>query len=85
MIARARGVKRAHREYPVTLRLDGNRVMEGVIDLAFVEKREWVVVDFKTDAELGDKRRQYERQLQWYAYALKEITGMGARAVLLGV
>ncbi|MEO5926711.1 MAG: UvrD-helicase domain-containing protein [Bryobacteraceae bacterium] len=85
VIARARGVKRVHREYPVTLRLEGNRVIEGVIDLAFVEKREWVVVDFKTDAELGDRRRQYERQLQWYAYALKEVTGMGARAVLMGV
>jgi ATP-dependent exoDNAse (exonuclease V) beta subunit len=85
VLERARSVKRCHREYPVTMRLEGNRVMEGVIDLAFVEKREWVVVDFKTDAELGDKRRQYERQLQWYAYALREITGMGARAVLMGV
>jgi ATP-dependent helicase/nuclease subunit A len=85
LMERARSVKRCHREYPITMRLEGNRVIEGVIDLAFVEKREWVVVDFKTDAELGDKRKQYERQLQWYAYALREITGMGARAVLMGV
>lgn len=48
-------------------------------------RREWVVVDFKTDADLTDRRRQYERQLQWCAYALKEVTGWGARAVLMGV
>jgi ATP-dependent exoDNAse (exonuclease V) beta subunit len=89
LIHRARAVSsrggRCHREYPVTLRLDGNRMIEGVIDLAFVENDEWTIVDFKTDADLEDRRILYERQLQWYAYALRQLTRMPARAYLLGV
>ena len=85
LLERARAAERCHREYPVTLRLEGNRVMDGVIDLAFVEDGAWVVVDFKTDADGAGKRTQYQRQLQWYGYALMRLTGMKARGVLLGV
>lgn len=85
LLERARAAERCHREYPVTLRLEENRVMDGIIDLAFVEDGAWVVVDFKTDADLAGKRAQYQRQLQWYGYALRKLTGMEARAVLLGV
>ncbi len=85
LLTRARQAVRCHREYPVTLPLDGTRVMEGVIDLAFVEDDVWIVVDFKTDANLVDLRAAYERQLQWYAYALQQLTGMPARPILLGV
>ena len=85
IFARARAAKRWHREYPVTLRLDGGRLLEGVVDLAFVEDGAWVVVDFKTDADVGDRRGPYERQLRWYAYALARLTGMPARGVLLGI
>lgn len=85
VLSRARAAERCHREYPVTLRLDGDRLLEGVIDLAFIERGGWVVVDFKTDAEIAGRREQYERQLQWYVYALRELTGMQGRAILLGV
>jgi len=81
----ARRAERCHREYPVTLRLDGDRLIEGVIDLAFLEDGRWTVVDFKTDADSAEVRAQYQRQLQWYAFAMTEMTGMPARAVLLGV
>ena len=85
LMTAARQAERCHREYPVTLRLDGDRVVEGVIDLAFVADGRWTVIDFKTDADLVDARAQYQRQLQWYAFALTAMTGMPARAVLLGV
>ena len=85
LLVRARAAERSHREYPVTLKLDGGWLVEGIIDLAFVENGEWVIVDFKTDAGLEDRRAAYERQLQWYAYALAQLTGMRARACLLGV
>jgi ATP-dependent exoDNAse (exonuclease V) beta subunit len=81
----ARRAERCHREYPVTLRLDGDRLVEGVIDLAFLEDGRWTVVDFKTDADSAEVRAQYQRQLQWYAFAMTAMTGMPARAVLLGV
>ena len=81
LLDRARAAKRCHREYPVTLKLADGALIEGVIDLAFVEDGAWVIVDFKTD----DRPEQYERQLQWYGYALSRLTGMSARGWLLGV
>ena len=89
LLDRARRAERKHREYPVMLRVttekDGGRLMEGIIDLAFVEDDVWVIVDFKTDADVSKQRDQYSRQLQWYASALSRLTGLPARAYLLGV
>ncbi len=83
---RARASARCHREYPITLALEDRRLMEGLIDLAFIEDGAWVVVDFKTDTDVSGHRAQYERQLQWYAYALSRLTGLPTRAcVLLGL
>ena len=85
LLDRARRAERKHREYPVMLRADRGRLMEGVIDLAFVENGAWVIVDFKTGEDISGSREQYQRQLQWYACALTRLTGLPARAYLLGV
>jgi len=82
LLARARAAERCHRELPVHLRLEDGRLLEGVIDLAFVEHDRWVVVDFKSDA--GDSAR-YERQLQWYLYALSKLSGRAAAGFLLRI
>jgi ATP-dependent exoDNAse (exonuclease V) beta subunit len=60
-------------------------VLEGVIDLAFVENDEWQVVDFKTDEDLQSNKRAYERQLRWYIHALSKITGLPGQGALLKV
>jgi ATP-dependent exoDNAse (exonuclease V) beta subunit len=83
--ARARTARRCHREYPVVLPLEDGKLLEGVVDLAFVENDAWVVVDFKTDADVSARRGPYERQLQWYAFALAKLTGMPASGWLLGI
>jgi hypothetical protein len=44
-----------------------------------------VVVDFKTDQELAERRADYERQLGAYAQAISAATGQRARAWLLSV
>ena len=85
LLAHARAATRCHREYPVVLALDEGKLLEGVIDLAFVEEGRWIVVDFKTDADSPNRRAQYERQLQWYCHALSKLTGLQAQAFLLGV
>jgi ATP-dependent exoDNAse (exonuclease V) beta subunit len=89
LMARARAAERIHREYPVTLLLDDGALLEGVIDLAFVENGAWVIVDFKTDGDSGSgsraRRDQYLMQLQWYGYVLERLTGLRARAYLLEV
>ena len=66
-------------------KLSDGRLLEGIIDLAFVENDEWAIVDFKTDADAADRRAQYERQLQWYGFALTQLTKMPARAYLLEI
>lgn len=85
LIGRAAAANRLHREYPITVALDDGRRLEGVIDLAFVENGEWVIADFKTDADTQARRGQYEVQLRWYGYALEKITGMRARAILFEI
>jgi ATP-dependent helicase/nuclease subunit A len=95
LMTRARAAGRIHREYPVTLPLDDGTLpeegamLEGVIDLAFIENGAWVIVDFKTDtdssSDSGARRAQYLRQLQWYGYALERLTGIPAKAYLLEV
>lgn len=85
LLARAQAARRRHREYPIVLPLENGRLLEGVVDLAFVENDAWVVVDFKTDANMSARRGPYERQLQWYAYALTKLTGIPAKAFLLGI
>jgi ATP-dependent helicase/nuclease subunit A len=85
LLDRARRAERKHREYPVRLLVDGGRLMEGIIDLAFIEDNTWIIVDFKTDADISRHRDQYQRQLQWYASALSRLTGLPARVYLLGV
>jgi ATP-dependent helicase/nuclease subunit A len=85
LLGRARLATRCHREYPLVSKLDDGRVLEGVIDLVFVENNQWVIVDFKTDADTSERRAQYERQLQWYGFALQRLTNMPARAYLLQI
>jgi len=73
------------RETPILLSLDDG----GVIDLAFREVTPqgatWTVVDFKTDAELEGRRREYETQVLLYVTAIQRSTGEAARGVLLAV
>ena len=85
LIARAAKAERCHRELPIMLRLEENRLLEGVIDLAFFEKGAWCVVDFKSDADLKAKRAHYRNQLRWYAAALQRITGQPVHGCVLGV
>jgi hypothetical protein len=85
LLARARAAARCYREYPLVAKLADGRLLEGIIDLAFVENDEWAIVDFKTDADAAERRAQYERQLQWYRFALTQLTKMPARAYLLEI
>ena len=85
LLDRARSAERCHREYPIVLKLEDGRLLEGVLDLAFFENGTWTIVDFKTDADVTGRGEQYERQLRWYAYGLGQLTGKPVGAVLLSV
>jgi len=68
--------------------IDGVTV-EGVVDLAFTERiaggTRWVVVDFKTDADIARRLDEYRMQLLLYLRAINQSTGIPARGVLMCV
>jgi ATP-dependent helicase/nuclease subunit A len=76
---------RCRRELPLSLRLPDGTILDGVVDLAFIEpdSATWTVVDFKTDLGIAADNAVYENQVRLYARAIAEATGAPARAVLL--
>ena len=66
------------REWAFNLVMEGGTLLQGVIDCAFQEGDEWVLVDYKTDRIVDEEAfiRRYEMQIDWYARALERITGM---------
>jgi ATP-dependent helicase/nuclease subunit A len=85
LLAKVRSAERLHRELPILLPLDGNKVIEGVIDLAFSVDGRWHIVDFKTDADVAPNRKRYERQLHWYALAVSRLNKTPVHAHLLSI
>lgn len=77
------------RETPLSLAAPDGQLVEGVVDLAFRERGKdgavWTVVDFKTDAEIGEDLAQYRAQVQAYVEMLRAATGEGAAGLLLRV
>jgi ATP-dependent exoDNAse (exonuclease V) beta subunit len=72
------------RETPVAILLEDGMLVEGIVDLAFIEDTSgWVVVDFKTDFEIEGKLEEYRAQVGLYARAISRATGSAATAVLL--
>lgn len=85
--------KRVERELPFSMLFDGNRVypdvengerlfLQGIIDTAFVEDGQWVLVDYKTDrVKSGDELiRRYKIQMDLYKEALERLTNMPVKA-----
>ena len=72
----------SYREMPLLAKLADGTLVEGRVDLAYRDESGWVVVEFKTDS--ADQLR-YRRQLQVYAAALGDATGLPVRGVLLEV
>ena len=85
--------KRVERELPFSMLFDGNRVypdvengerlfLQGIIDTAFVEDGQWVLVDYKTDrVKSGDELiRRYKIQMDLYKEALETLTDMPVKA-----
>jgi ATP-dependent exoDNAse (exonuclease V) beta subunit len=84
-LMRVRQSLRIHRELPVTYRTQAGSIFEGVIDLAFFESGKWVITDFKTDADSGERQLHYRRQVAWYMHAMEQITGIAAAGCVLHV
>ena len=82
LLAAARTAPRVHREWPMRFR-SGERLLEGIIDLAYFDGAMWHIVDYKTDADFAARRRHYETQLRWYVHAVAQLTAQPAQGWLL--
>lgn len=82
--ASARGACR--REVPVSLLAADGALIEGVVDLAFEQNGQWVVVDYKTDWEIASAdERRYRSQIALYVSAIAQATGQTATGFLVRV
>lgn len=71
---RVRAAEAVKREWGFTM-AEGDLLVQGVLDLCFLENGRWVLVDYKTDRCPADELPGiYGDQLRWYARALREIT-----------
>lgn len=85
--------KRIERELPFSMLFEGKRVydtledsenlfLQGIIDTAFEEDGEWILVDYKTDRIKSgeDLIKRYKIQMDLYKEALQRLTGMPVKA-----
>ena len=56
-------------------------IVQGIIDCAFREGDGWILLDYKTDRITDEQAftEEYRPQLEWYALALRELTGKPVR------
>ncbi len=77
---------RVRREWRFNLRPGaGETLLQGVIDAAFREEDGWVLIDYKTDRFEDGKAfvDRHREQLNWYAEAVRRITGEPVQALFL--
>jgi ATP-dependent exoDNAse (exonuclease V) beta subunit len=64
-----------------------DRLLEGVIDFAFIEAGAWVVVEVKAEAVVGteaeERAQVYRPQLSVYALALEQLTQRPVKELIL--
>ena len=85
-----------YKEQPFVLGIDASRLSEefpdeekvliqGIIDVYFIEDGEIVLLDYKTDAvKTGeDLKKRYQTQIDYYTEALEKITGLKVKEKIL--
>ena len=85
-----------YKERPFVLGIEANRLSEefpidekvliqGIIDVYFIEDGEIVLLDYKTDAvRTGEELiKRYQTQIDYYTEALEKITGLKVKEKLL--
>ena len=85
-----------YKEQPFVLGIEANRLAEefpsdekvliqGIIDVYFIEDNEIVLLDYKTDAvKTGEElKKRYQTQIDYYTEALERITGLKVKEKIL--
>ena len=77
-----------HREWNFNLKVEragSNMILQGVIDCAFREGEEWVILDYKTDyiRDPDSFVELYSPQIEWYAEAVSRLTNQKVKEASL--
>ena len=64
---------------------EGSILVQGTIDLCFIENGEWILADYKTERSADEQEliKRYKPQLDIYAEALSELTGRPVRQAVI--
>jgi ATP-dependent exoDNAse (exonuclease V) beta subunit len=77
------------REYPIVTPMDDGTSVDGIADLVFLAgagaDARWIVVDFKTDADLAPRLEEYRAQIGLYMRGIAAATGRAAKGVILWI
>ena len=75
------------REWPFTMQLreDSPTMVQGIVDAAFQEDGNWILVDYKTDRDTreGIFVPRHEKQMNWYRVAVERLTGKPVKEMWL--
>ena len=75
------------REVTFTMRIDPHAptMLQGIVDCAFKEDGEWILIDYKTDRDTDQETfvPRHEAQMNWYRTALERLTRIYVREMWL--
>ena len=60
-------------------------IIQGIIDVCFIENEQYVIMDYKTDRvqNLEELKERYAKQLECYKLALEKITGKDVSEMII--
>ncbi|HXL72227.1 MAG TPA: PD-(D/E)XK nuclease family protein, partial [bacterium] len=76
LIKRAKKSSKVFKELSLTGKNPKGENLNAIIDLAFIEDRAWVVVDYKTDRDSRRELEAYRKQIGYYSELLETFTGL---------
>jgi ATP-dependent helicase/nuclease subunit A len=74
LLLRAKKSTQVFRELPLAGKTASGEFLNAIVDLAFLEGDEWVVVDYKTDQKKSSCLEKYKEQLGYYGELLRTFT-----------
>ena len=60
-------------------------MVQGIVDAAFLEDGQWILVDYKTDRDTRQEVfvPRHEKQMNWYRTAVERLTGIPVKEMWL--
>ena len=75
------------REWPFTMQIreDSPTMVQGIVDAAFLEDGQWVLIDYKTDRDTRQEIfvPRHEKQMNWYCTAVERLTSIPVKEMWL--